>query len=216
MREFLRQAGELSSPQPARRWPESCPGRARLPECSDAAASKAGRCAAIWHAGDPPGLDSHRHNQLHTGHVTAAMYTGLTDIDDKGNIVPGIAESWEPNKELTSWVPAAQRRPVSQRPGGRRRGREAQYPRIKDPAIGSKTRCSTARVTCSTSTIHAATSDTWRAVAAWSTTLRRPKRCSGRRALWVLRSSSSATLTSHLIARLDRWSKRCGTASVSR
>jgi peptide/nickel transport system substrate-binding protein len=32
------------------------------------------------------------------------MYTGLTDIDDKGNIVPGIAESWEPNKELTSWV----------------------------------------------------------------------------------------------------------------
>ena len=36
--------------------------------------------------------------------MTAAMYTGLTDIDDKGNIVPGIAESWEPNKELTSWV----------------------------------------------------------------------------------------------------------------
>src|SRR4030095_913743 len=104
MREFLRQAGELSSPQPARRWPERCPGRGRLPECSDAAASKAGRCAAIWHAGDPPGFDSHRHNQLHTGHVTAAMYTGLTDIDDKGNIVPGIAESWEPNKELTSWV----------------------------------------------------------------------------------------------------------------
>jgi hypothetical protein len=35
---------------------------------------------------DPPGLDSHRHNQLHTGHVTAAMYTGLTDIDYPYNV----------------------------------------------------------------------------------------------------------------------------------
>src|SRR5207253_3453191 len=48
---------------------------------------------------DTAGLDSHRHNQLHTSHPTAAMYTGLTDIDQQGNIVPGIAESWEPNKE---------------------------------------------------------------------------------------------------------------------
>src|SRR5262245_40926488 len=53
---------------------------------------------------DTAGLDSHRHNQLHTSHPTAAMYTGLTDIDQQGNIVPGIAESWEPNKELTAWV----------------------------------------------------------------------------------------------------------------
>ena len=53
---------------------------------------------------DTAGLDSHRHNQLHTSHPTAAMYTGLTDIDQQGDIVPGIAESWEPNKELTSWV----------------------------------------------------------------------------------------------------------------
>ena len=53
---------------------------------------------------DTAGLDSHRHNQLLTSHPTAAMYTGLTDIDQQGHIVPGIAESWEPNKELTSWV----------------------------------------------------------------------------------------------------------------
>src|SRR5215467_16107132 len=53
---------------------------------------------------DTAGLDSHRHNQLHTSHPTAAMYTGLTDIDQHGNIVPGIAESWEPNQALTSWV----------------------------------------------------------------------------------------------------------------
>ena len=30
---------------------------------------------------DAPGLDSHRHNQLHTSTPAAAMYTGLTDID---------------------------------------------------------------------------------------------------------------------------------------
>src|SRR5215470_4997927 len=53
---------------------------------------------------DTAGLDSHRHNQLHTGHPTAVMYTSLTDIDYQGNIVPGIAESWEPNQELTAWV----------------------------------------------------------------------------------------------------------------
>jgi ABC-type transport system substrate-binding protein len=53
---------------------------------------------------DAAGLDSHRHNQLHTSHPTAAMYTGLTDIDQQSNIVPGIAESWEPNQALTSWV----------------------------------------------------------------------------------------------------------------
>src|SRR5438309_6851091 len=53
---------------------------------------------------DTAGLDSHRHTQYHVSHPIAAMYTGLTDIDQQGNIVPGIAESWEPNKELTSWV----------------------------------------------------------------------------------------------------------------
>src|SRR5215510_10152431 len=53
---------------------------------------------------DAGGLDSHRHTQYHVSHPIAAIYTGLTDIDRQGNIVPGIAESWEPNKELTSWV----------------------------------------------------------------------------------------------------------------
>jgi peptide/nickel transport system substrate-binding protein len=53
---------------------------------------------------DPGGLDPHRHNQQHTNSITAAMYNGLTDVDDQGNIVPSLAESWEPNKELTAWV----------------------------------------------------------------------------------------------------------------
>ena len=53
---------------------------------------------------DAAGLDSHRHNQLHTSTPAAAMYTGLVDYDQQGNIIPGIAESWEPSKDLTAWV----------------------------------------------------------------------------------------------------------------
>ena len=53
-------------------------------------------------SGDVPGLDAHMQNQLHIAHPTSILYTGLTDIDQQGNIVPGIAESWEPNKELTA------------------------------------------------------------------------------------------------------------------
>ncbi|MGH8058405.1 MAG: hypothetical protein ACREOH_14400, partial [Candidatus Entotheonellia bacterium] len=36
--------------------------------------------------GDAGGLDAHQHNQLHTSHPTAVMYTGLTDLDYQGNI----------------------------------------------------------------------------------------------------------------------------------
>ena len=53
---------------------------------------------------DAGGLDAHTHNQNHTVVPTTVMYTGLTDLDRRGNIVPGIAESWEPNPELTAWT----------------------------------------------------------------------------------------------------------------
>ena len=36
---------------------------------------------------DIGGLDAHKHNLNHTTDATAAMYTGLTDIDIQGNIV---------------------------------------------------------------------------------------------------------------------------------
>src|SRR6266852_266630 len=88
---------------------------------------------------DTAGLDSHRHNQLHTSHPTAAMYTGLTDIDQQGNIVPGIAESWEPNKELTSWVFRLRKGVLFH--NGREVDAEAvklNVLRIKDPAIGTE------------------------------------------------------------------------------
>src|SRR5712691_7666786 len=87
---------------------------------------------------DTAGLDSHRHNQLHTSHPTAAMYTGLTDIDQQGNIVSGIAESWEPNRELTSWVFRLRKGVLFH--NGREVDAEAvklNIERIKDPAIGS-------------------------------------------------------------------------------
>src|SRR5499433_4211084 len=86
---------------------------------------------------DTAGLDSHRHNQLHTAHPTAAMYTGLTDIDQQGNIVPGIAEGWEPNKELTAWVFRLRKGVLFH--NGREVDAEAvklNLERIKDPAIG--------------------------------------------------------------------------------
>jgi len=88
---------------------------------------------------DASGLDSHRHNQYHNSHPIAALYTGLTDIDQQGNIVPGIAESWEPNKALTSWVFRLRKGVLFHN------GREVDAEvvklnilRIKDPAIGTE------------------------------------------------------------------------------
>jgi peptide/nickel transport system substrate-binding protein len=86
---------------------------------------------------DTAGLDSHRHNQNHISNVTAAMYNGLTDVDYQGNIVPSIAESWEPNKDLTSWVFRLRKGVLFH--NGREVDAEAvqlNLMRIKDPAIG--------------------------------------------------------------------------------
>src|SRR6267378_5193875 len=107
---------------------------------SEAATRRPGRGGSLQFGPllDTSGLDSHRHNQLHTSHPTAAMYTGLTDIDHQGNIVPGIAESWEPNKELTSWVFHLRQGVLFH--NGREVDAEAvqlNIERIKDPAIGS-------------------------------------------------------------------------------
>ena len=77
--------------------------------------------------------------QYHVSHPIAALYTGLTDIDQPGNIVPGIAESWEPNKELTSWVFRLRKGVLFH--NGREVDAEAvklNILRIKDPAIGHR------------------------------------------------------------------------------
>jgi peptide/nickel transport system substrate-binding protein len=65
------------------------------------------------------------------------MYTGLTDLDAKGNIIPGIAESWEPNKELTAWTFRLRKGVLFH--NGREVDAEAvklNLERIKNPAIG--------------------------------------------------------------------------------
>jgi peptide/nickel transport system substrate-binding protein len=65
------------------------------------------------------------------------MYTGLTDIDQQGNIVPGLAESWEPNKELTAWTFRLRKGVLFH--NGREVDAEAvklNLERIKNPAIG--------------------------------------------------------------------------------
>jgi peptide/nickel transport system substrate-binding protein len=71
------------------------------------AATRHPQRSGILHYGsrtDIAGLDAHRHNHNHQIHATAAMFNGLTDIDQRGNLVPSLAESWEPNQELTAWT----------------------------------------------------------------------------------------------------------------
>ena len=88
---------------------------------------------------DVAGLDPHIQNQNHIHQATAAMYNGLTDIDQRGNIVPSIAESWEANKELTAWTFRLRKGVLFH--NGRELDAEAvklNIERIKDPAIGDE------------------------------------------------------------------------------
>jgi peptide/nickel transport system substrate-binding protein len=65
------------------------------------------------------------------------MYTGLTDLDQQGNIVPGLAESWEPDTDLSSWVFRLRKGVLFH--NGREVDAEAiklNFLRIKDPKIG--------------------------------------------------------------------------------
>lgn len=87
---------------------------------------------------DATGLDSHRNNQYHTSHSIAAIYSGLTDINYKGEIVPGIAESYEPSKDLTHWTFRLRKGVLFH--NGREVDGDAikqNLMRIKDPKIGS-------------------------------------------------------------------------------
>jgi peptide/nickel transport system substrate-binding protein len=88
---------------------------------------------------DVPGLDAHRHNQNHIVNAIAAMYDGLTDIDQRGNIVPSLAESWEPNQDLSAWVFRLRKGVLFH--NGRELDAEAvklNLMRIKDPTIGGE------------------------------------------------------------------------------
>jgi len=87
---------------------------------------------------DISGLDAHRHNQNHQIHATAAIYDGLTDIDQRGHLVPSLAESWESNQELTAWTFRLRKGVLFH--NGREFDAEAvklNILRIQDPAIGA-------------------------------------------------------------------------------
>jgi peptide/nickel transport system substrate-binding protein len=86
---------------------------------------------------DIAGLDAHRHVQIHRVHATAVMYNGLTDIDQRGNLVPSLAESWEPNQDLSAWTFRLRKGVLFH--NGREVDAEAvklNMLRIQDPAIG--------------------------------------------------------------------------------
>jgi peptide/nickel transport system substrate-binding protein len=86
---------------------------------------------------DVSGLDAHQHNQNHRVHATAVMFNGLTDIDGRGKLVPSLAESWEPNQELTAWTFRLRKGVLFH--NGREFDAEAvqrNILRIQDPAIG--------------------------------------------------------------------------------
>ena len=86
---------------------------------------------------DVGGIDPHIQNQNQYYQATASMYNGLTDIDQRGNIVPSLAESWESNKELTAWTFRLRKGVLFH--NGRELDAEAvklNIMRIKDPAIG--------------------------------------------------------------------------------
>ncbi|WP_089937499.1 ABC transporter substrate-binding protein [Candidatus Entotheonella palauensis] len=87
--------------------------------------------------GDIAGLDAHKHNVNHAINATAVLYTGLTDLDLQGKIIPGLAESWEPSKDLKSWVFRLRKGALFH--NGREIDAEAvrlNIERIKDPKIG--------------------------------------------------------------------------------
>ena len=87
---------------------------------------------------DVASVDAHRHNQNQIVNTTAVMYNGLTDIDQRGNIVPSLAESWEPNQELSAWVFRLRKGVLFH--NGREVDAEAvklNIMRIQDPAVGN-------------------------------------------------------------------------------
>jgi peptide/nickel transport system substrate-binding protein len=106
---------------------------------TNAASRDTGRGGTLAYSsrGDIAGLDGHKHNVNHAINATAVLYTSLTDLDAQGNIIPGIAESWEPNKALTSWVFRLRKGVLFH--NGREVDAEAvklNLERIKNPAIG--------------------------------------------------------------------------------
>ncbi len=53
---------------------------------------------------EPPGVDPSISQGNTQSTIYAALYEGLVTCDPDGNIIPGCAESWEPNEDQTEYV----------------------------------------------------------------------------------------------------------------
>lgn len=52
----------------------------------------------------PVTMDPANHTATYTSAVLYPIYETLTDFDQAMNVVPGLAEKWEPSKDATQWV----------------------------------------------------------------------------------------------------------------
>ncbi len=65
-----------------------------------AAKPKTGGTLRFATRNDGPGLDPHRHIVYYVSNPMAATTQGLLDIDQKMDVVPGVAKSWDISKDL--------------------------------------------------------------------------------------------------------------------
>jgi peptide/nickel transport system substrate-binding protein/oligopeptide transport system substrate-binding protein len=61
----------------------------------------------IWHRGeyaDPGSLDPHKAETVVEGNILAELYEGLVIHDERGNLQPGVARSWDVNADKTVYL----------------------------------------------------------------------------------------------------------------
>ena len=61
------------------------------------------RALRVGIPGEPQTLDPHRYNLNLEEKILADLFVGLTTVDEDGNIVPGVAESWSSSADGTVW-----------------------------------------------------------------------------------------------------------------
>jgi len=57
----------------------------------------------IANLADPESLDPHKVTTNYVSHVTRNLFEGLVVLDPKGNVAPGVAESWSVSEDGLSY-----------------------------------------------------------------------------------------------------------------
>ena len=76
--------------------------RAALAFAAVLALSAGAQAESVYHRGnsaDPETLDQHKTTTAHEGHILRDLYEGLVAYDAKGDIIPGVAQSWEASQD---------------------------------------------------------------------------------------------------------------------